>query len=301
MTAGSIIAGGFGLVRRHPGAVAVWGLIYLAVTVGMGLAMRPMLGKLALMSQAGAGNPAAAASVSSAMSGVMLLELILLAVATSLFAAAQRAVLRPEEAGFAYLRLGMDELRLFGLAFGLLILFYIALIVAMLVIVLVAALAAVVGGAGAAVALAVVGILALFGAMIWVQVRLSLAFPLTVMRKKIVVGEAWQATRGRFWTLFAAFLVIFLLLLVLWIAAALVMNGEYFADLAAGGFSPENIRRAGERQMARQFGTPTGTMALGWLLSAAAGSLSIAIFGGAVATGARAAVADVDGLAETFL
>jgi hypothetical protein len=252
------------------------------------------------MTQVRAGSPPDAAAFSSAMSWLMLLELIMLAVAMTLFAAAQRAVLQPEAGGFAYLRLGMDELRLFGLAFALVILFYIALLVAALVIAIVVALGALIGGAGAAIALAAIGILALLGASIWVQVRLSLAFPLTVMRKKIVVGEAWQATRGRFWTLFLAFFAIFLILLVLWIAAALVVSGPYFADLANGGFTPENLQRAGERQMARQFGAPTAMAALGWLLSAVAGSLSIALFGGALATGAREAVGGVDGLSDTF-
>jgi hypothetical protein len=300
MTAGSIIAGGFGLVRRHPGAVAVWGLLYLLATVGAAFALRPIMGTFAQMGQAGAGSPVAATAVSSAMSWLMLVELLMLAVMTVLFAAAQRAVLQPDREGFAFLRLGMDELRLFGLAFGLIILFYIALLVSALVVTVVIALVAVAAGPKAAIPLAFVAILALLGAMVWLQVRLSLAFPLTLLRGKIVVGEAWQATRGRFWTLFLAFLAILLLLLVLWIAAAAVTSGPYFADLAAGGFTPESVQRAGERQMERQFGAVTGAMAAGWALSALAGSLSIAIYGGAIATGAREAVTDADALTDTF-
>jgi hypothetical protein len=300
MTAGSIIAGGFGLVRRNPGAVAVWALLYLVATVGMALAMRPIMGTLAQVGEAGAGSPAAAAAVSSGMSWLLLVELVILAVAIILFAAAQRAVLRPEAEGFAYLRLGMDELRLFGLAFGLFILFYIALLVAILVIVVVVALIAVTAGASVAIPVTIVAVLALLGAVIWFEVRVSLAFAFTQMRGTIVVGEAWRATRGRFWTLFLAFFVISLLLLVLWIAAALVTSGGYFADLANGALTPENFQRASERQMERQFGALTPTMVAGWGLSALAGSLSIAIFGGAVATAARELTVDVDGLADTF-
>jgi hypothetical protein len=87
---------------------------------------------------------------------------------------------------------------------------------------------------------------------------------------------------------------------VLWIAAALVTSGGYFADLANGALTPENFQRASERQMERQFGALTPTMVAGWGLSALAGSLSIAIFGGAVATAARELTVDVDGLADTF-
>ena len=36
-----------------------------------------------------------------------------------LFTATQRAVLRPDQGGFFYMRLGMDELKMFALAFGI--------------------------------------------------------------------------------------------------------------------------------------------------------------------------------------
>jgi hypothetical protein len=300
MTAGSIIAGGFGLVRRHPGAVAIWGLLYLAATAAMALAMRPIMGTLAQMRAGGAGSPVPAEAFSSAMGGLLLIELAILALAMVLFAAAQRAVLQPEREGFAYLRLGMDELRLFGLAVLLVILFYIGLLVSALVVALVVALIAVAAGPTAAIPLTFIAVFALLGMAIWLQVRLSLAFPLTLMRGKIVIGEAWRTTRGHFWTLFLAFLTIFMLLLVLWIAAAMVTSGGYFADIAASGFTPEGIQRAGERQMERQFGAITPTMVIGWIVSGVAGSLSIAVFGGALATGAREAVTDIDGLADTF-
>jgi hypothetical protein len=135
---------------------------------------------------------------------------------------------------------------------------------------------------------------------VWLEVRLSLAFPLTVMRGRIVIGEAWRASRGRFWTLFGAYIVIFLLMLVLWIAASLVTSGGYFAELAASGFTPEGIQAAGEHQMARQFGSINATTVIGWLLGAIAGSLSIALFGGAMATAARELTGHTDELAETF-
>ncbi|HEU0097510.1 MAG TPA: hypothetical protein VFQ67_01930 [Allosphingosinicella sp.] len=300
MGAGSIISGGFGVVRRHPGAVALWGLLYLAATVAMALAMRPIMATFSRLEAAGAGDPAAGAAVTSAMSWLLLVELAVVAVAIILFAAAIRSVLQPERPGFAFLRAGMDELRLFGLAMLFFILLYVGLLVATLVVVLVVALAAVASGASAAIAVSVIAVVGLLGAVVWLQVRLSLAFPLTVMRGKIVIGEAWRLTRGRFWTLFIAYFAIFLLLLIFWIAAALAASGLYFADLASGGFTPENFQRAGERQLERQFGAPSPTMAAGWALSALAGSLTIALFGGAVATAARDAVTDVDALGETF-
>ena len=299
MTAGSIIAGGFGLARRHPGAVAVWGLVYLAATVVAALAMRPIMATMAQMGSGDMSGPAADA-MSTAMARLILVQMVVFGVAMVLFTAAQRAVLQPEREGFAFLRLGMDELRLFGLAVLLLILFYIGLIIVALVVMLLVGLIVVAAGPGAAVPLAIVAIVGVLGVVVWFQVRLSLAFPLTLMRGKIVIGEAWRTTRGHFWTLFLAFLALFLILVVLWVAASLAASGSYFADLASGGFTPESIQRAGERQMERQFGAITPLVVLGWALTALAGSLTIAIYGGAVATAARELTTDVDELAETF-
>ncbi|HEX8573316.1 MAG TPA: hypothetical protein VF759_11255 [Allosphingosinicella sp.] len=297
MTAGSILAGAFGLVRERPGAVAVWALVYLAASVGVALAMRPLLGTFAQLSGAAAPSPD---EMSTAMARLVLVEMAFVAVVIALFAAAQRAVLRPAQQGFAFLRLGMDELRMFGLALLFLILFYFGLIVATLVLGLLAVLVGVVAGAAAVVPLVVVEVIALLAALFWLQVRLSLAFPLTMLRGKIVIGESWQRTRGRFWSLFGAFFLLFLLVLAMWIPVALVGSGGYFADLVNSGFTPEGVQRAGERQMARQFGTPDPTMMIGWALGAVVGTLGIALFSGAAATAARELTDDVEGLAETF-
>jgi hypothetical protein len=297
MTAGSILAGAFGLVRERPGAVAVWGLIYLAASVALALVMRPLMGTFGQLGEAAAPSPD---EMSTAMARLFLVEMAFVAVAIVLFAAAQRAILQPKPEGFAFLRLGMDELRMFGLALVLFILFYFGLLVAVLVLAVPAVVVAVAAGPAAVVAVVVVEVLALFAVIFWLQVRLSLAFPLTLLRGKIVIGESWTRTRGRFWTLFGAFFALSLLVLAIWIAVALVASGGYFADLMSSGFTLEGIQRAGERQMARQLGTPDAATLLGWGLGAIAGTLAIALFGGAAATAARELTVDVEGLADTF-
>lgn len=297
MTAGSILAGAFGLVRERPAAVAIWGLVYLAASIALALAMRPLMGTLAQIGAASAPSPEA---MSTAMARLFLVEMAFVAVAIALFAAAQRAVLQPNRQGFAYLRLGMDELRMFGLALLLLILFYFGLLAAMIVMILVAGLLAVAVGPAAAVPIVLLGILALVGVIFWLQVRLSLAFPLTLLRGKIIIGESWQRTRGRFWTLFGAFFVLFVLVLAMWIGVALVASGGYLADLKETGFTAEGFQRAAERQMERQLGTPDGATLLGWALGAVVGTLGIALFGGAAATATRELTVDVEDLADTF-
>ncbi len=297
MTAGSIISGGFRLIREHPGAVAVWALLYLVMTVGMALLIRPAFGGSAGLSGAGA---APEADLSSMLGVMLLLQLFSILLLVALLAASQRAVLNPERQGFAYVRLSLDELRLIGLTIVFAILFYVGLTVGIVVLTLLSGLAVVAVGPKTAVALAVVQVLAMFALVIWFQVRLSLAFPLTLMRDKIVIREAWRLTRSRFWTLFLAYLVISLLLLVVWIAAALLTSGSYLAEMARGGFEPEAVQAAGERQMAKYLGEITLASVVGWVVTAAASGLGIALFGGAVATAALELTEDVDKLAETF-
>jgi hypothetical protein len=298
VTVGSIVGGGFRLIREHPGAVAVWALLYLAATVLMTLAMQPMVG--AAMPAAGGGGAAALPDLSGIIGRLFLVELVFFVLVIVLLAASQRAVLHPERSRLAYLRLGMDELRLLGLALILLVIFYAGMMVAAILLTLLVGIVAVAAGPAAAMPLFVVEMLILLGLILWFQVRLSLAFPLTLLRGKIVIGEAWRATRSAFWTLFGAFLVIFLILLVLWIGAALVSNGGYLADLAQTGFTPEGLQQASERQMARQFGGISATTVIGWIVASAAGAFGLALFGGAVATAARELTTDVQGLAETF-
>ena len=50
--------------------------------------------------------------------------------------------------------------------------------------------------------------------MAWFYVKLSLSFPLTLLRRRFVIGEAWTLTKGRFWTLFGAYFMIFVIMFV---------------------------------------------------------------------------------------
>src|SRR4051812_40217992 len=110
VTVGSIVNGGFRLLRERPLSVLIWGAIYMALTVASSLLlMRPIMA-----AQGGAAVPGAMPS--PAMFALFIpfyLGVILLSVV--LYAAALRAALRPEEGGFASIRFGLDELRLIGL------------------------------------------------------------------------------------------------------------------------------------------------------------------------------------------
>jgi hypothetical protein len=302
MDVGSIIGGGFRLIRERPAAVAMWGLLYMLAAVGMSLVMMPIVraqqGQLQAF-RVGAQPPVAA--FGAMMGWMFLVVFVFFILYVILIAAAQRAVLKPERQGFFYLRLGMDEVRLFALSLLFIVLFYVGMLALVLVMsTLTGLLAAATGSFGLSVGLGVVGFLIILGLAIWLWTRFALAFPLTLLRGKIIIGEAWRISRGRFWTLFTAFLVIFLMLMVLWAAASLITNGSYFAQLAKSGGDPLAVQRAAQAQMARQLGGVTFTMVLGWIAAAIVGGLSIALWGGAAATAARDLTFNPDEIAETF-
>ena len=299
MDIGRVIGGGFRLLREKPAAVAVWGLLYMLAVVGMTLLMRPFM---TTQMQAIGGDPQAAlANMGATMGRLFLFGLIFFVLYVVLMTAAQRAVLQPERRGFFYLRLGMDELRLLALTFIFVIGFYIGLVVVAIVLsLIIGLLAAATGSFGLAAGLMFVEFIAMFGFVVWFCTRFALAFPLTLLRGKIIIGEAWRITRGRFWQLFAAFLVVFLIMIVLFTILSVATNGGYFAQLARSGSDPVAVQRAMQQQMADQFGAINAMMVIRWILSGLVGGLVVAIWGGTVATAARELTVNVDEIAETF-
>lgn len=299
MDIGSVIGGGFRLIREKPVAVAAWAFLYLLAFVAMSYAMRPWM---QAQVQA-AGDPQVQLANMGAMIGrILLIGFLFLLFYTILFAASQRAVLQPERSGFFYLRLGMDELRLFVLTIIFTIGFYIAMVVVVLVLALLIGLFAATAGQSFATTMGVMVVVyvLMLLAGIWFATRFALAYPLTVMRGKLVIGESWRITRGRFWPLFAAFLIVLLLVLALWIVGSLVTSGGYFAELARNGGDRTALEHASQQQMARQLGGVTGTMVAGWVIGAIAGALGVALWGGTVATAARELTFDRDRIADTF-
>jgi hypothetical protein len=295
---GSILGGAFGLVRRHPLSVLVWGLLYVAAIALLLLAMRPLFSVYAELfsRQLAAGgkgpmNPQDLqpfmGRLQSAGGIVFLSEIGIFALVMILFTATQRAVLRPAERGLFYLRLGGDELRLIGLGLVLAVCFYIASFLAMLILVIPVAVVAVAGASPAAIGLIMlVETIVLTCAMIYFEVRLSLVFPLTFFRRSFVVGEGWRLSKGRFWTLFGAYFVIGLIYMVLASVLIGVAVAPFFIEMAQGPNTPEAFQSAAMHLMqgflvldARNVGLILGTALLG--------GLTLALFGGAMATAVR--------------
>ncbi len=244
-TVGSIIGGAFGLIRERPGAVAVWGVVYIVGTLvsyaigglimGAGMMMPGQPVDPTTMMVPGAG----------VFLGAFLLYLLQFLLSIVLINAVYRALLRPSESSFAFLRVGSDEFRMVGLA----IIFFVGLIIFYLLMMLVMVVLGFIGGAvvgndgAVAVVFGFLLIIAFMAALTWLFVRLSLVFPMTFYRRRIAIDEGWALGKGRFWTLFGSYLVVWLIILLL----VLVFFSSTFLAMAAAmrTGNPAAIEQAG--------------------------------------------------------
>lgn len=248
---------GFRLVRRNPMALVAWTLLYAVVSLLSLFAMSGAIGPLTEWGErmeALEGTSPTPEEVLAAFQGLgqVMLSLswlipVSLAVSAMLMAAVARAVLNPRAGGFGYLRLGMDELRVFVVTLVLGILMFCAW---MALAVLVGVLVGIAGASGAnwMWLLVVLGALAGVAAIIWIAVRLSLAVPMTVAENRFAFFDSFSLTRGRFWSLLGMAVIAFVMVLVIsllsWVVT-LPLSMMVGTDVWAGGSSdPETIAAA---------------------------------------------------------
>lgn len=241
---GMSIGDAFGLVKRRPLAVFIWGLLILAPTFGSLALIFPVMADLFAGMAAGDwehgdaapfADPAFAQIMQLQMASLLgnVVQLVAMAV---VYTAIFRAVLRPRETSFFSLRLGMDELRVavIGLVIGVSL--YIATVIAVLACV---AIGFGVGSwnsaAGASVAV-ILGI-GLFLAVCWLLARLSLMAPASVLYRDFAFDEGWRLARHKGWPLFGMMLLVLLLVMVIeavgFMLVALSFSGAFMAVGAA--------------------------------------------------------------------
>lgn len=252
---GEAATAGFGVVVRHPLAVAGWALAMVVALIIPAILAFVALGPefarliaLAMTQKTDAPDPAMIDQMMRAQSGLTGLNLVYWLwasfVRAVLCAAVFRAVLMPEQSTWAYLRISSRELWLTLLFLVVQVLAMIAIFVVALLIVVVTAIVAVGGGAqghAPAMATAALASAAAAGVMIWVALRLSLAAPMTFVDGQFRLFESWTATRGQGWRLLgmAVLVVIFVLLLEILVGAAGI------GVVVAAGGSFEAIRGPG--------------------------------------------------------
>lgn len=224
---------GFRLVRRNPMALVFWTLAYMVLSVTSIFAMIAnrdrivgAMETLEVYQTTGPTTPEDFRTLLDAYGQMTSYSFWILPVSVivgaMLSAAVARGVLFPEQKKCGFLRLGMDEVRVFvvtlviGIGIGLLtgVLF--------MIVAMIAAFATVSGQAWLWL-LVLAGGLAVIVLAIWLSVRLSLAVPATVAEKKFAFVESFPLTRGRFWPLFGMAVIAFVMAIIIWMLSMIVV------------------------------------------------------------------------------
>lgn len=216
---------GFRVVRRKPVLVLLWGAVYLAmflVMFGVGSGSFARIMTLAQAAEQSA-EPSLedVRQLAMAYVGLSWLAPVGLVVAAVLSAAVARAVLRPAEDAWGYLRLGKDELRVMAVSVVISVMLGLASAIGFVVIGTIAHL----GGASGQAVMFLIALLlglGLVALLIWAAVRLSLAVPMTLDRGRIVILESFKATRGHFWPLLGMSVIVFIMTMVVSLLGSIV-------------------------------------------------------------------------------
>jgi hypothetical protein len=231
---------GFRLTREHPRAVVAWAIAYFVFTMALAVLTIAWVGKdfgvLQTLSRDPNPDPAELARAFEKLAPFLLVVIPLqVASFAVLNCAIYRSVLRPDDSGLAYFRLGKDEMRMVALFIILFVLWLAALFVVTIAVTLAASTLGVFGGGLGAFIGSLVDI-AVFSAAIWVFVRLSMAAPMTFDERRLVVFGSWSFTRGSFWPLLGAYVLTVLLGIVI-VVLMLVISGAVIeaSFLATGG------------------------------------------------------------------
>jgi len=281
VTIGSILEATFRFARANVRVIAIWSAVNLVVAIAMRILLQPVYqAQLAAIDAAAQG----VASTPPPMGMSFLIFVPMTLIFIVLYNAVFRAVLFPQESKAAYLRVGMDELRVLGLLVAMGVVATVAIVLfGILIGLVVGALAVVVSGAATLLAFLTAAGLWLFA--IFVTVRLSLAAPLTVYRRQIVIGPAWRLTRGRFWTLFVAYLLLALGVGVIFLIYMFATMAPMLSAMAhPGDIEAARQLAAMQAEQMRLTLSPLGIIEL--LVGAAIGGIMLAIFAGlpAIAT-----------------
>ncbi|CAN5274538.1 hypothetical protein BH10PSE1_BH10PSE1_05040 [soil metagenome] len=217
---GRALSDAFGLMRRRPLSVLVWGALFVIPACTALALILPEFGDfmtIAVQMSATPGEPlpqpimdrmARMQSVNLAMNFVQGVAMAVV------YTAIMRAILRPAERSFFSLRLGMDEVRVAVVGIAIFVGLYIAMIVATIVGVIIGVFIYLsVKAAIVPVGLAL--FLALMIGFLFAMARLSLIAPTSILRRDFAFDEGWSLGKGRSGALFGLMLSVFGVLLLI--------------------------------------------------------------------------------------
>lgn len=219
---------GFRVTRQNPLAILLWACIWLIGLIVATLFAAPFISPFMAEIEASAGDVnALSAGALQAVSMAMLAAIPVMAILQAVLApAVYRAVLQPEARRFAYIRLGMTEIRMLA-------------VVALLSLLSLGLNAAGEGATAVArstggLVMATVVNLVLLVVTIWVTVRLSLVAPLVMRRPGLPFREGWRLTDRLFWPLLGVMLLSLAMTMLVGLLLFLI-GWPMSAALQAGG------------------------------------------------------------------
>ena len=192
---------GFRLVWKKPLVLLAWALFYVVAIIVL------IVGAALIVIVANGGNEAAWDDPGKIWFAFLFFVVGFLVLGAVLLCAAYRMVLRPEAGAWAYLRLGLTELRMTGLLLALIV---IAIVVALLLSLIMGMFVMILFGgspSGGAVG-SVVTSLIVWALIAFLSVRFSLAGVVNFAEGRFGLSDSWDLTRGNFWRLFAIYLIL---------------------------------------------------------------------------------------------
>ena len=227
---------GIRFVRHNLRTVAVWAGVQLAFTIVVQMAVIATMGPaLASLQRFGTrGNPQQSLALLQNVlpfEGLAILgSLIFYAI---VYATMNRAVLRPSDRGFAYIRLGMDEVRQFLVLLIWVVLgFFFELILA-LVVGIMAAVMFGLGRGGLQVAAPFLVVFVMLVATFLAWVPFSLCFAQTFDRKRVMPFDSLSLAGPRYWKMCGAYLLTLVVAFVIWLLGTIITFA--LAGAAGGG------------------------------------------------------------------
>jgi hypothetical protein len=214
---------GFHVMRRHPKAVMMWTLVWLGALIAIGAVVASQ-GRAVQPAPGGQTDALAVVARFGPLAALIIPTLLFVWVVVT--SATYRAVLEPEDEKWSYLRLGQDEVRLTVVT-------AVAFVAAPLVVGGVGYLLLVIANPffeaapGRAQEIAFVGGAITGLLVVWLMVRLSLIAVETLAENRFHLTAYWPLTRGQFWRLLIAYLILTVILMGLgfvwsYVGAALI-------------------------------------------------------------------------------
>lgn len=240
---GPAVESGFRLIRQRPLPVLLWGLVYVAFGVGSLALFAPvylnMIARVAALSGVSAPPPPSGVIADALrMQGLgYLLTFASLILRSILMCAVCRAVQKPAEGRFGYLRLGMAEFYLLLIYVGAYLAIMLALMVPTIALAILTIALAAAHALPAAILIDILATLSFVAGLIYLALRFSMIAPMVVEDEKPHLLESWNLTRGHVGALFLVGLCLIGILIIaeLIFGALLLFFGAGALGAAAGG------------------------------------------------------------------